>query len=31
MDVARYRLVDMRYCSMACQGKKQVFWLNEVA
>lgn len=23
------RLVDLRYCSAAYQGKKQVFWLNE--
>lgn len=23
------RLVDLRYCSTAYQGKKQVFWLNE--
>lgn len=24
------RLVDLRYCSTAYQGKKQVFWLNEM-
>ncbi|MEC4273473.1 hypothetical protein VJ923_09920, partial [Adlercreutzia sp. R25] len=25
------RLVDLRYCSTAYQGKKQVFWLNEMS
>lgn len=24
------RLVDLRCCSTAYQGKKQVFWLNEM-